>query len=61
MFGDPLENLWTRCVLQFCGVHNTVRRNFEVIITSKPEERALWLDEARQMVAAAVAGTSAIH
>ena len=56
MFGDPLENLWTRCVLQFCGVQNTTRRNFEVIITSKLEERAGWLDEARQMVAAAVAG-----
>jgi NAD(P)H dehydrogenase (quinone) len=59
MFGDPLQNLWTRCVLQFCGVQNTTRRNFEVIITSKPEERALWLDDARQMVAAAVAGTRA--
>ena len=59
MFGDPLQNLWTRCVLQFCGVRNTVRRNFEVIITSKPEQRAAWLAEARQMVAAAAAGTKA--
>jgi NAD(P)H dehydrogenase (quinone) len=56
LFGDPLQNLWTRCVLQFCGVQNTVRRNFEVIITSKPDERAIWLDKARQMVATAAAG-----
>jgi putative NADPH-quinone reductase len=53
MFGDPLQNLWTRCVLQFCGVKNTMRRNFDVIITSKPDERTAWLAEARQMVAAA--------
>jgi len=53
MFGDPLQNLWTRCVLQFCGVQNTTRRNFEVIITSKPEERKRWLEEVGQVVARA--------
>lgn len=54
MFGDPLENLWTRCVLQFCGVKDTTRRNFEVVITSTPQQRAGWLDEAAAMVAAKI-------
>jgi NAD(P)H dehydrogenase (quinone) len=45
MFGDPLQNLWTRCVLEFCGVKDVARRNFDVIITSTPEQRAAWLDE----------------
>lgn len=56
MFGDPLENLWTRCVLQFCGVRNTIRRNFEPVIVSKPEDRACWLEEVRTMVGQACTG-----
>jgi putative NADPH-quinone reductase len=55
MYGDPLQNLWTRCVLQFCGVQDTQRRNFEVVITSSPEQRKVWLQEAREMVVKAIA------
>jgi len=51
MFGDPLENLWTRCVLEFCGVNNVRRRNFEVVISSTPQLRAQWLLEVADMVA----------
>ena len=31
MFGDPLHNLWTRCILEFCGVKAVQRRNYEVL------------------------------
>lgn len=49
MFGDPLENLWKTCVFGFCGVEDFVRRNFESIILSTPEQRSEWLDEVRRL------------
>jgi putative NADPH-quinone reductase len=49
-FGDPLENLWKTCVFGFCGVEEFMRRNFEPVILSTPEERAGWLDEVRSLV-----------
>lgn len=51
LYGDPLENLWKNCVFGMCGVKNFLRRNFESIVMSKPEERAAWLLEVRQLVA----------
>lgn len=50
MFGDPLENLWKACVFNFVGIHNFVRRNFESIIMSTPEQRQTWLQEVRTIV-----------
>jgi NAD(P)H dehydrogenase (quinone) len=50
LFGDPLENLWKACVFQFCGVDNFLRRNFEPIILSTPEQRQTWLQEVRSIV-----------
>ena len=51
LFGDPLETLWKKCVFDLCGVKNVQRRNFTVVITSTPEQRAGWLEEVRQIVA----------
>jgi putative NADPH-quinone reductase len=51
LFGDPLENFWKNCVFGFCGVKDFVRRNFESIILSTPEQRKAWLDEVTQLVA----------
>jgi putative NADPH-quinone reductase len=50
LFGDPLENLWKSCVFNFCGVDDFHRRNFESIIMSTPEQRAVWLNEVRQII-----------
>jgi NAD(P)H dehydrogenase (quinone) len=50
LYGDPLENLWKACVFNFVGVQNFVRRNFESIVMSSPDERAAWLEEVRQIV-----------
>ncbi len=52
VFGDPLEGLWKKCIFGFCGVEDAdfVRRNFESIILSTPEQRRDWLDEARRIV-----------
>jgi putative NADPH-quinone reductase len=50
LFGDPLENLWKTCIFGFCGVEDFLRRNFESIIMSTPEDRRRWLDEVRTIV-----------
>ena len=50
VFGDPLDNLWKRCILDFCGIGNVTRETFSVVITSSPEQRAVWLDRVRQLV-----------
>jgi NAD(P)H dehydrogenase (quinone) len=50
LFGDPLENLWKTCVFGFCGVDDFVRRNFESIVMSTPQQRADWLDEVRAIL-----------
>jgi len=51
LFGDPLENLWRTCIFGFCGVQDFLRRNFESIVMSTPEQRATWLAEVRTIVA----------
>jgi NAD(P)H dehydrogenase (quinone) len=51
VFGDPLENLWNRCIFDFCGVKKVVRRNFAVVIVSTIEERRKWLQEAAALAA----------
>jgi NAD(P)H dehydrogenase (quinone) len=50
LFGDPLENLWKACVFNVVGVEDFLRRNFESIIMSTPEQRKAWLDEVRAIV-----------
>jgi NAD(P)H dehydrogenase (quinone) len=50
LFGDPLQNLWQACVLNFCGIADFERRNFESIVLSTPQQRRTWLDEVRAVV-----------
>jgi len=50
VFGDPLENLWKTCVFGFCGVEHFLRRNFESIVLSTPDQRRNWLEETRRLV-----------
>jgi NAD(P)H dehydrogenase (quinone) len=50
LYGDPLEGLWRRCVWGFCGVRQVHRELFSVVITSTPEQRAAWLQRARELV-----------
>lgn len=54
-FGDPLENLWTTCILRYVGVQNVERTNYESVIMSKPEERAAWLEDVQRRVQKAFA------
>jgi putative NADPH-quinone reductase len=50
VFGDPLQNLWETCILEFCGVRNVIRRMFGVIVTSTPAQRTQWLDEVSEIL-----------
>lgn len=52
-FGDPLASIWKRCIFDLCGVREFHRRTFNVIITSTPDQREAWLNEASDLVAKA--------
>jgi NAD(P)H dehydrogenase (quinone) len=52
-FGDPLDRIWRRCILDYCGVTRVERRLFGVVATSTAEQRASWLNEAKAMAEAA--------
>jgi len=51
VFGDPLDGLWRKCILEFCGVKNVLRETFSVVVTSTPEQRAAWLQRVEEIVA----------
>ncbi len=48
-FGDPLENVWKRCVFDLCGVRNFHRRTFATVVDSTPDQRRAWLAEAANL------------
>ncbi|OHD67766.1 MAG: NAD(P)H dehydrogenase [Spirochaetes bacterium RBG_16_49_21] len=50
VFGDPLENMWKKCIFELCGITEYKRRTFNVIVTSTREERDTWLKEAHNIV-----------
>ncbi|WP_420236489.1 NAD(P)H-dependent oxidoreductase [Telmatobacter bradus] len=54
-FGDPLENLWTTCILTYCGAKNVKRTNYESVIMSSAEQRTGWLADVEAQVTAAFA------
>ena len=49
-FGEPLENIWKKCILGLCGIEQVQRKVCTVVITSTQEQREKWLEEAREMV-----------
>jgi NAD(P)H dehydrogenase (quinone) len=49
-FGDPLEVLWKKCIFDLCGVKNCHRKMFSVIVTSTPQQREAWLNEAAEII-----------
>ena len=55
IFGDPLETLWGRCILPYCGVQRMVRHSYGVIVNSTGEQRATWLKHAKELVRGALA------
>jgi putative NADPH-quinone reductase len=51
VFGDPLETIWKNCIFGLCGPSEFFRRNFEVVVTSTPAQRDVWLREVQEIVA----------
>ncbi|GAB2658116.1 NAD(P)H-dependent oxidoreductase [Nocardia goodfellowii] len=49
IFGDPLERIWTACVLPYIGVEDIRRTVFRTVTDSTPETRTRWLGEARAL------------
>lgn len=50
VFGDPLQDLWERCVFGACGVATVERRMYGPMATSTSAQRGAWLDEVRELV-----------
>ncbi|WP_411105087.1 hypothetical protein [Streptomyces sp. cmx-4-9] len=50
-FGDPLQKIWSACVLPYVGVTKVDRVVFRTVTDSTAEERAAWLDQARRHAA----------
>lgn len=56
--GDPLELIWGRCVLPYCGVETYRRHVFRPVVGSSDEQRQSWLDEAGELCRGAFFGMS---
>ncbi|WP_445282088.1 NAD(P)H-dependent oxidoreductase [Streptomyces sp. DSM 118148] len=54
-FGDPLQRIWSACVLPYVGVADVRRVVFRTIADSSDETRASWLHQARHHAAALLA------
>ncbi|QIS09511.1 NAD(P)H-dependent oxidoreductase [Nocardia arthritidis] len=54
-FGDPLEQIWTACVLPYVGVEKLQRVVFRTVKDSTDDSRTTWLQEARKLAAALLA------
>lgn len=46
--GDPLELIWGRCVLPYCGVEKHERVVFRPVVGSSQETRRAWLADAER-------------
>jgi putative NADPH-quinone reductase len=53
VLGDPLELIWGRCVLPFCGVKEYERCVFRPVVGSSGDERRRWLSAVDTVTAAA--------
>jgi len=51
-FGDPLDRIWSACVLPYVGVTDVRRAVFRTVTGSSAEARESWLREARAQAAA---------
>ncbi|MFF4322844.1 NAD(P)H-dependent oxidoreductase [Streptomyces sp. NPDC001568] len=51
-FGDPLEQVWSACVLPYVGVDDVRRTVFRTVADSSDAQRSAWLDQARRQAAA---------
>jgi putative NADPH-quinone reductase len=60
-FGDPLDLLWGKCILPYCGVKNFARHTYGVVVSSTVEERRDWLKHAERFVEEALQRSKSNH
>lgn len=46
-FGDPLENIWGKCIFGFLGITDYHRKMFRIIADSSESDRKIWLNEVK--------------
>ncbi|MFD9304048.1 NAD(P)H-dependent oxidoreductase [Streptomyces sp. NPDC060048] len=51
-FGDPLQRIWSSCVLPYIGISDVRRIVFRTVTDSADEQRTVWLERARTEAAA---------
>ncbi|MEU8888023.1 NAD(P)H-dependent oxidoreductase [Streptomyces sp. NPDC048442] len=56
-FGDPLQHIWSACVLPYTGVTDVRRVVFRTVTDSMDEERSGWLIQAREEARNLVSGS----
>lgn len=54
--GDPLELIWGRCVLPYCGVENFKRVIFRPVVGSSQDTRESWLRDVGDHCASCFGG-----
>jgi NAD(P)H dehydrogenase (quinone) len=50
IYGDPLETLWSNCIMKFCGAKTFYRKMFRTVVDSAPERRTEWLAEVKDTI-----------
>lgn len=50
LLGDPLDSIWTRCILPYCGVTAVTRRVFGPVAGSTDRQRGAWLSSIDSIV-----------
>jgi NAD(P)H dehydrogenase (quinone) len=50
IFGDPLERLWKNCIFNLCGVNNVIRKMYNIVCISTPEQRKEWLKDVHKIL-----------
>ena len=58
VLGDPLQSIWTRCVLPYCGAKRVERMVIGPVTDSTVEEREAWLRDVAQQVVSTIDGSS---
>lgn len=48
--GDPLDLIWRRCILPFCGMPRIDRKVYRPVAAAALSERVAWLDDASKRV-----------
>lgn len=51
--GDPLQSIWARCVLPYCGAKDVQRHVFRPVVGSSENQRKDWLNEVEAVCQAA--------